>query len=484
MTTHPMSPSAAPTVLVVDDETSILEALSKVLAKEGLDVLTAQNGQEALDVIRRQPVHVMITDLRMPGMSGDDLLKAVKALTPEVEVIVMTAFGTVEVAVQAMKRGAYDFILKPLKRAPVVSTVNKALEKVALMAENRDLRARLAAATHREIVGNSQVMRATLEVARQVANSTATVMLLGESGTGKELLSRYIHAHSPRASKQFVAVNCAALPESILESELFGHEKGAFTGAVRSREGRFLEAHTGTLFLDEIAEVTPTVQVKLLRALQEGEIEPVGGKTLKVDFRLICATNRDLTEEVKTGNFREDLFYRINVVPIRIPPLRDRIEDIPLLADHFLQMYAGKHGKPAQSFADEALHVMSNYAWPGNVRELENAVERAVVLARSHQVEVEDLPAELRDPQAAQGRQITFSVGTPLEELERRMILETLKFTRGDKRLAADLLGIATRTIYRKLESGFISEESYRGVAPAPAGAAPRTDPDGDGVLH
>jgi len=321
-------------------------------------------------------------------------------------------------------------------------------------------------------------MRATLEIARQAANSTATVLLLGESGTGKELLARYIHRHSPRDSEAFVPVNCAALPETILESELFGHEKGAFTGAVRSREGRFLEAHEGTLFLDEIAEITRTVQVKLLRALQEGEIEPVGGRTTKVDFRLVCATNRDLTEEVKAGNFREDLFYRINVIPIRIPPLRDRIEDIPLLADHFLRMYAVKHGKPVEGFTEEALHLMGNYGWPGNVRELENAVERAVVLCRGPQVGADDLPPELRDPQAGHGRQVTFSVGTPLEEVERRMILETLKFTRGDKRLAADLLGIATRTIYRKLESGFISEDAFS------APATPAADKADDGVLH
>jgi two-component system response regulator HydG len=297
-------------------------------------------------------------------------------------------------------------------------------------------------------------------------------------------MARYLHDCSPRARKPFVPVNCAALPESILESELFGHEKGAFTGAIRSREGRFVEAHSGTLFLDEIAEITPTVQVKLLRALQEGEIEPVGGRTAKVDFRLICATNRDLTEEVKTGTFREDLFYRINVIPIRIPPLRDRIEDIPLLADHFLRMYAAKHDKGAERFSDEALHLMTHYGWPGNVRELENAVERAVVLSRNVAVDVDDLPPELRDPQAGHGRQLTVSVGTPLEEVERRMILETLKFTRGDKRLAADLLGIATRTIYRKLESGFISEESYRArTTPTPA-PRPEPDVDGDGVLH
>ncbi|HFE46568.1 MAG TPA: sigma-54-dependent Fis family transcriptional regulator, partial [Nannocystis exedens] len=418
------SPSPrVPTVLIVDDESSIREALQKVLTKEGLQVRVAPGGREALEILRNYPIQVMITDLRMPGMKGDDLLKAATALTPEVEVIVMTAYGTIENAVQAMKLGAYDFIAKPLKRAAIVAAVRKALDKHALVTENRELRAQLAAATSRSIVGNSQVMRATLEIARQAAASSATVLLLGESGTGKELLARYVHQHSPRAAQSFVPTNCAALPESILESELFGHEKGAFTGAIRSREGRFVEAHKGTLFLDEIGEIPLHIQVKLLRALQEGEIEPVGGRANKVDIRLVCATNRDLGGEVKAGRFREDLFYRINVIPIRIPPLRDRIEDVPLLADHFLRSFASKHGKAVDGVSNGALRLMSNYGWPGNVRELENAIERAVVLCRGKLIGVDDLPLELRDPQAGRGRQVTFSVGTALAEVERRMIM-------------------------------------------------------------
>jgi len=476
MTVSDTSPSLrAPTVLIVDDESSIREALQKVLLKEGLEVRVAAGGQQALEILRNHPVQVMITDLRMPGMKGDDLLKAAMALTPEVEVIIMTAYGTIENAVQAMKLGAYDFIAKPLKRAAIVAAVRKALDKHALVTENRELRAQLAAATSRSIVGNSQVMRATLEIARQAAASSATVLLLGESGTGKELLARYIHQHSPRTAKAFVPTNCAALPESILESELFGHEKGAFTGAIRNRQGRFVEASSGTLFLDEIGEIPLHVQVKLLRALQEGEIEPVGGRASKVDIRLVCATNRDLAGEVKAGRFREDLFYRINVIPIRIPPLRDRIEDVPLLTDHFLRTFAGKHGKAVDGVTDGALRLMGNYGWPGNVRELENAIERAVVLCRSNLIGVDDLPPELRDPQAGHGRQVTFSVGTALAEVERRMIMETLKFTEGDKRLAADLLGIATRTIYRKIEAGLVREDQY---APAV------TPAESDDLLH
>jgi two-component system response regulator HydG len=317
-------------------------------------------------------------------------------------------------------------------------------------------------------------MRGTLEMVRQAANSSATVLLLGESGTGKELLARYIHGYSPREARAFVPVNCAALPESILESELFGHEKGAFTGAHRAREGRFVEAHLGTLFLDEIGEIPLPVQVKLLRALQEGEVEPVGGRTVRVDFRLVCATHRDLQEDVKQGRFREDLYYRINVIPIRVPPLRDRAEDIPLLADHFLRIYAAKHQKPARTCSAAALTALAAYSWPGNVRELENAIERAVVLCRGDVVDVADLPPEVRDPKAPRGRQVTFSVGTSLDEIERRMIMETLSFTGGDKRLAADLLGIATRTIYRKLEVAPVAEDTPR--SPEDAG--------NDEILH
>lgn len=463
-----------PFVLVVDDESSIREALATVLHKEGIEVGMASNGAEALEILRTQPVQVMITDLRMPGMEGDALLRAAKAITPEVEVIVMTAYGTVENAVAAMKEGAYDFLSKPLKRAAIVAAVRKGLDRHTLVTENRALRAQLAAVTNRSIVGLSQIMRSTLEMAKQAASSSATVLLLGESGTGKELLARYIHQQSPRAMKPFVPTNCAAMPESIIESELFGHEKGAFTGAVRSRDGKFVEAHQGTLFLDEIGEIPMHVQVKLLRALQEGEIEPVGGKRTKVDYRLICATHRDLAVGVKEGRFREDLFYRINVIPIRIPPLRDRMEDVPILADHFLRMYQAKHDKVSKGFSSEALKLMAHYGWPGNVRELENAVERALVLSQRPMIEVDDLPPELRDPQAGHGRQVTFSVGTPLEEVERRMILETLKFTRDDKRLAADLLGIATRTIYRKLESGLVRD----------SGPTATLHTEGDGVFH
>ena len=468
MTSVPSTPEG-PTILVVDDEAGIREALHKIFRKEGWNVLEAANGRDALATIRARPVQVMITDLRMPGMAGDDLLKAAKALVPELEVVVMTAYGTVENAVDAMKLGAYDFVSKPLKRAAVVGIVRKALEKALLVAENRALRARLDAARGRTIVGHSQALRAVLDVAEQAAASTATVLLLGESGTGKELLANFIDANSPRRDGPFVTVKFAALPETILESELFGHEKGALTGAVRSREGRFVEADGGTLFLDEIADISPAVQVKLLRALQEGEIEPVGGRTRRVDFRLICATNRDLAQEVRAGRFREDLYYRINVIPLHVPPLRDRPEDIPLLAEHFVRRFAERHEKAVEGIEPAAIDALSAYPWPGNVRELENAIERAVVLGRGPRIKVSDLPPEVVAGGEGGRRLVTFAVGTPLAEIERRMIVETLQFTGGDKRLAADLLGIATRTIYRKLEAVAQSRT---------------TNPSDDGVLH
>jgi DNA-binding NtrC family response regulator len=458
-------------VLIVDDEPSVREMLGVLLQRAGYTCESAPGVRSACDSIAGSaPFDAVITDLTMPDGSGMDVLAAARTRDPRTQVLMITAYATTEQAVDAMRQGAYDYIQKPFRNAELLATLEKALEKLALVDENQALRA------EREgdalgIVGRSEAMQRVRSLVERVADAPSSVLITGESGTGKEVVARALHFTGQRATASFVVVNCGALPEALMESELFGHEKGAFTGAIRNREGRFVEAHTGTLFLDEIGEIPLHVQVKLLRALQEGEIEPVGGRVKKVDIRLVCATNRDLSQEVKGGRFREDLFYRINVIPIRIPPLRDRIEDVPLLADHFLRMFASKHGKAVEGVSDAALHLMGNYGWPGNVRELENAIERAVVLCRGGMVDVDDLPPELRDPQAGHGRQITFSVGTPLAEVERRMIMETLKFTRGDKRLAADLLGIATRTIYRKIEAGLVREEQY-----APAVTASESD--------
>ncbi|WNG25077.1 sigma-54-dependent Fis family transcriptional regulator [Cystobacter fuscus] len=451
-----MTTPAAPTVLIVDDDRANLDSVARIFQREGLETLTASQGAEALERLRRPEVSVMVTDLMMPGMDGQELLKAARTIRPDVEVVLMTAYGTVETAVAAMKDGAYDFITKPLKRHALVKAVQKALEKHDLAAENRVLKAKLAEMSGpggRAMVGQSPAFRAMMDTLRQAAPSTATVLLLGESGTGKELAARALHEQSQRAKGPFVAINCGALPESILEAELFGVERGAFTGAVSRREGRFERAHGGTLFLDEVGEMPLSAQVKLLRVLQEGELERLGGtQTVRVDVRIVAATNKDLVREVAEGRFREDLYYRLHVVEVRVPALASRREDIPLLADAFLRRFASKNGKVLKGFSPDALSALENYAWPGNVRELEHAVERAVVLARGDILEVGDLPETVRKGPVGSAGQLVIPIGTPMEEIERRVIHETLRHTKGDKTLAARLLGIAARTIYRKLE--------------------------------
>jgi two-component system response regulator HydG len=441
-------------VLVVDDDASNRESLVRIFEREGLEALTACDGREALDLLRKRRISVVLTDLMMPGLTGLELLRAARAVSPETEFILMTAFGTVETAVEAMKEGAWDFVTKPFKRIQIVRAVRRALDQRSLVMENQALRAELQEARRdRSIIGNALVMRSALDLARQVAASRATVMLLGESGTGKELFARAIHQWSERAARPFIALNCAALPESLLEAELFGHEKGAFTGAQARRQGRFELAHGGTLFLDEVAEMSPQVQVKLLRVLQEGEFERVGGsQTIKVDARIVAATNKHLEGEVEAGRFREDLFYRLNVIQLALPPLRARRDDIPLLAQHFLERFAMRNQKRINGITTEAVAALQAWSWPGNVRELENLMERAVVLCRSEVIGLEDLPTMMREHVPEQQRSLSFAIGTPLDEIERAMIRETLRFTRGDKRLAAQLLGIAIRTIYRKLD--------------------------------
>ncbi|AKQ67617.1 Response regulator of zinc sigma-54-dependent two-component system [Myxococcus hansupus] len=467
-----VSNMTSPTVLVVDDDRANLDSVIRIFQREGMATLAAANGTEALELLRRPEVAAMVTDLMMPNMDGQELLRAARAIRPDVEVVLMTAYGTVETAVAAMKDGAYDFITKPLKRHALVKAIQKALEKRALVAENQSLKAKLAemsAAGGRSMVGQSPAFRAMLDTIRQAAPSTATVLLLGESGTGKELAARSVHEFSQRVRGPFVAVNCGALPENILEAELFGVERGAFTGAVARREGRFERAHGGTLFLDEVGEMPLPAQVKLLRALAEGEIERLGGtQTVKVDVRLVAATNKDLQKEVAEGRFREDLYYRLNVVEIRVPALASRREDIPLLADAFLRRFAAKNGKVLRGFSQEALGTLENYAWPGNVRELEHAVERAVVLARGEVLEASDLPESVRKGPLGSAGQLVIPIGTPMEEIERRVIHETLRHTRGDKTLAARLLGIAARTIYRKLEREQSTGDATLTTPPSP----------------
>jgi two-component system response regulator HydG len=440
-------------VLVVDDDAAIREALSRTLEKFGYEVVLAEDGQAGLDRLREGRVHILLADLQMPKVSGQELLRAAKTLAPEVEVIVITGHGTVEDAVEAMKEGAYDFITKPFKRVQLEQTIRRAAEKQALALQNRRLQARLDELQGGgRIIGTSPAMVRTLELVGQVAPSTATVLIQGESGTGKELIAGAIHHGSLRCDRSLIKVSCAALPETLLESELFGYEKGAFTGAVARKEGRFELADGGTLFLDEIGELTPAMQAKLLRVLQEGEFERLGGThTIKVDVRLVAATNADLATLVREKRFREDLFYRLNVIRIPLPPLRERQEDISLLAHHFLRRFAAKNAKVIAGFTEEALDVLQTYAWPGNVRELENVVERAVVLTRSSLITPADLPETLTGSELA-ARHLVISIGTPLEEVEDRLIEETLRYTKGDKTIAAKLLGIATRTIYRRVK--------------------------------
>ena len=446
-----------PSILIVDDDTSHLASVVKVFERLNLRVLPATHGEEALETLRRVQVAVVLTDLMMPKMSGMDLLKHIKSLFPDTEVLMMTAYGTIQLAVEAMREGAYDFVIKPFRRAEIERVVKRALEKTQLLAENRALRVQLADARRVQpgdwgIIGNAPALRRVLEISRQAAPSSATVLLGGESGTGKELFARAIHGMSPRAERAFVAVNCGALPESIIEAELFGAEKGAYTGANTTRDGRFTRAHEGTLFLDEVAELSLHVQVKLLRALQSGEYERVGGsRSLYADCRIIAASNRDLKEAVKRGEFREELYYRLHVIPITLPSLRERPDDIPILADHFLRFYAQKYGKTFEGISTAALSLMVDYGWPGNVRELENSMERAAVLFHGPLLEEEALPESILEDQR-EARRLNIPLGLPLEEIERRVIRETLRFTGGDKNRAAQLLGIAKRTIYRKLE--------------------------------
>jgi two-component system response regulator HydG len=447
------------TILLVDDEAAHLKTLEKLFAREGHGVLCAADGQQALDLLRAHPVDLVITDVMMPEINGVELLQLARTLRPEAEVILMSAFGTVELAVQGMKEGAYDFLTKPIKRAAILKAANKALERQALLSENRALRAELAKVRAGadddgpHIVGQSVALRSALDLARQVAASDANVLITGESGTGKELFARLIVARSERAQGPLVTVNCAALPESILESELFGYEKGAFTGANQRKIGRFEAADGGTLFLDEIGDLPFPMQAKLLRVLQEGTFERLGSNTpVKVDVRVLAATHRDLEAAMGEGEFREDLYYRLNVIHITAPPLRRRPEDVPLLAEHFLSRYAAKNNRAISGLSAEALDALAAHAWPGNVRELENVIERAVVLDRDGLIGPDDLPSHIASAEpATEPRHILVPLGTPLEEIERMVITATLEMTGGNKKLAAKLLGIAARTIYRKL---------------------------------
>jgi two-component system, NtrC family, response regulator HydG len=441
-------------LLVADDDPGLRESLERTLTREGYLVVLASDGRAALERVQAGGIDLIVTDLKMPGLTGLELLRAAKAIAPDVDVILLTAFGTVEEAVKAMKDGAYDFLTKPFRREQLLKLVDKALERRALIEKNKALQQRLDdLLSSGAVVGGSPAFRRMMALVDQVADSSATVLIQGESGAGKELVARAIHDRSARRGKAFVAVNCAALPETLLESELFGYERGAFTGAAGRKEGRFELADGGTLFLDEVADLSVVTQPKILRVLQEGEFERLGGtRTLSVNVRLVAASNQNLAGMVKDKRFREDLYYRLNVITIHVPPLRDRREDIRVLAHHFLRVYAAKNNRKLDGLTDEAIRRLEAYAWPGNVRELMNVVERSVVLARGGQVEADDLPDDVNGTKAPPRDAILELIGTPLADVELRLLNETLRITGGNKTQAAKLLGIDVRTVARKLD--------------------------------
>jgi len=447
---------ASEKILLVDDEEGMRRLLSRILSREGYEPTTAASGEEALRLVGSEQFDLVITDIKMAGMSGLDLLHELKAFDPALPIIVITAYGTVESAVQALRAGAYDYITKPFENDEIKLTVAKAFERERLLAENRYLHQELEGRyAFSGIVGKSLAMQEVFEISSSVAQSNANVLITGESGTGKELIARSIHFSSPRKEKPFIVLNCAALSEGVLESELFGHERGAFTGATATKKGRFELAHEGTLFIDEVGEMSLTAQVKLLRVLQEHEFERVGGtRTIRSDVRLVAATNKNLEAEVKKGNFREDLFYRLNVVNIELPPLRERREDIEGLARHFLAKYVQETGKKIQDLAPRTLSCLLAYEWPGNVRELQNAIERAVVLARGEVITPRDLPQGLQgDAQIClELPERGGSLPEILEDLERQLIMQTLKREGGSQTRAADALGIKRTTLRYKLE--------------------------------
>ncbi|HOJ99040.1 MAG: sigma-54 dependent transcriptional regulator [Treponemataceae bacterium] len=446
-------------LLVVDDEKNIREGLAEALHLDGHEVVLAADGDEAYNRFQKGDIDLVITDLRMPGMSGEELLRRITSESPGLPVIVLTGHGTVENAVDAMRNGAYDFLTKPVNLDRLSLLVKRALQNRELFIQHHRLEEELERSRDiTTIIGKSPAMRKVYDTIRQVAPTRASVLITGESGVGKELVADAIHELSPRKGKPLVKVHCAALAATLLESELFGHEKGAFTGAVARKRGRFELAHEGTLFLDEIGEIDQNVQIKILRVLQEKKFERVGGEeTIEVDVRIVAATNRDLKAEIEKGNFREDLYYRLNVVNIHVPPLRERKDDIPLLVAAFLREFARENNKNIEGIDNRARQALYSYEWPGNVRELRNCIESAVVMAKGSVITLDDLPPTVANSQGA--RHIRIPLGTTLAEAEKIIIRETLAAQQGNKSKTAEVLGIGRKTLHRKLaEWGDLSE--------------------------
>jgi two-component system response regulator HydG len=445
-------------ILVLDDDRAHAEAAAESLERAGYECRAAASGAEGLRALEEEGYDVVLTDLVMRDLSGIDIVRKVKARTPETEVIVMTGYPSYETALEAMDEGAYDYLNKPIDLNILRAKIRKALEKQKLVRSNVELKAQLDKRYGFEgIIGSSESMHTVFDTLRQVAPTNATVLILGESGTGKELVARAIHANSPRRGNHFVPLNCAALSETILESELFGYEKGAFTGALQTRKGRFEYAHGGTLFLDEIGDMPPSIQIKLLRVIEYGEVFRVGSnEKIKVDVRLLAATNKDLPPLIKEGRFREDLYYRLKVVTVEMPPLRDRLEDLPILAQSFLAEFSSTQGKKIPEITPAAMEFLYDYSWPGNVRELRNCIESMVVLDKDGKIDVEDVPRYVKQP--AEAGSVSGVAGVNLEEGEKERIRKALAMCDGNREKAAKMLGIGERTLYRKIKRfGFTS---------------------------
>ena len=453
-----------PTILIIEDEAKMRRLLELNLGDDGFKTLSAGDAETGLQLLASEPVHLVLTDLKLPGIGGLEFLQAAKRQNPALPIVVMTAFGSVETAVEAMKAGAGDYVLKPFSLAEMRMVVHKELDNSRLREENRSLREALGQKySHPNIVAVSPKMQEVLATVERVAPTNSTVLLGGESGVGKDLIARAIHEKSRRASGPFIKINSTAIPENLLESELFGFERGAFTGAVASKPGKFELADKGTLFLDEIGDVPPVTQVKLLRVLQEREFERLGGtKTVKVDVRLIAATNRDLRQALEQGTFREDLYYRLNVVPIDIAPLRERKEDIPDLANLFIARFAGDSGKVIEGIVPEAMQILVNYHWPGNVRELQNVIERACALTKKNVLDVADIHLDVRPSKAGNGATGFLPDGMTLEQWEDEMVQEALRRANGNKSQAARLLGLSRNALRYRLSKIGIADESEK----------------------
>lgn len=442
-------------ILIVDDEPSHRKMLDVVLSDEGYEIQQADDGRTAIEAVEGRFYDLILMDIRMHRIGGIEALKKIKEISPGIPIIMMTAYSSVNTAIDALKSGAYDYLTKPLDIEELKILINKALRHSNLEKENLYLKEQLGDRfDFSNIIGRSSAVKELLETVALVAPSEATVLISGESGTGKELIANALHQNSPRRDHPLVKINCAALPQTLLESELFGHEKGAFTGAVKYRRGRFQAAHMGTIFLDEIAEMAPPTQAKVLRVIQEREFQPVGSsQTVKVDTRLIAATNKNLDEETEQGRFREDLYYRINVVNVTVPALRHRREDIALLADYFLKKYVEKNRRSIKGFVPKAMDWLMRYSWPGNVRELENAVERAVIMARGDLITLSELPDTIKNvAENSEKTNVTLRPGKTLKEVEREMILQALDQNSGNRTRTAKILGISRRTLQLKLK--------------------------------